>query len=68
MIDNLYGLEYIELSDKSLIRAIKLHPKVEDGVLHFLIDYSLFIKKDNNETTKMDDYNLNGEVKENEGN
>lgn len=68
MIDNLYGLEYIELSDKSLIRAIKLHPKVEDEVLHFLIDYSLFIKKDNNETTKMDDYNLNGEVKENEGN
>ena len=36
--------------------------------LHFFIDYSLFIKKDNNETTKMDDYNLNGEVKENEGN
>lgn len=68
MIDTLYELEYIKLSDESNIRAIKLAPKIEDGVLHFFIDYSLFIKKDNNETTKMDDYNLNGEVKENEGN
>lgn len=68
MIDNLYELEYIELSDKSLIRAIKLHHKVEDGVLHFFIDYKLFIEKDPNVITKMDDYNLSGEVKKDENN
>lgn len=63
MIDNLYNLEYIELSDKSLIRATKLHPKIEDGVLHFFIDYNLFIEKDNAEVIKMDNYDLSGEVK-----
>ena len=66
MIDNLYELEYIELSDKSLIRAIKLHQKVEDGVLHFFIDYNLSIKKDDDATIKMNDYNLSGEVKKDE--
>ena len=30
------------------------------------IDYKLFIKKDINETTKMNDYSLSGEVKEDE--
>ena len=68
MSDTLYELEYIELSDKSKIRADKLNHKIEDGILHFFIDYKLFIKKDINETTKMNDYNLSGEVKEDEEN
>ncbi len=66
MIDNLYKLECIELSDKSLVRAMKLHPKIEDDVLHFFIDYNLSIKKGNDETTKMNDYNLNEGVKKDE--
>jgi len=66
MIDNLYELEYIELSDKSLIRAIKLHPKIEEGILHFFIDYNLFIKKDDDTTIEMNNYNLSGEVKKDE--
>lgn len=45
MSDTLYELEYIELSDKSKIRADKLNHKIEDGILHFFIDYKLFIKK-----------------------
>ena len=64
MIDNLYELEYIELSDKSLIRADKLHHRTENGILNFFIDYNnLFIKKDSIKTIKMKNYNLNGEVK-----
>ena len=66
MIDNLYGLEYIKLSDNSLIRAIKLYPKIEDETLHFFIDYKLFIKKEDDELIKMDDYSLSGEVKKDE--
>lgn len=66
MIENLYDLEYIKLSDGSLIRAMKLHPKIEDDVLHFFIDYNLFIKKDDDATIKMNDYNLSGEVKKDE--
>lgn len=66
VIDNLYELEYIELSDKSLIRAMKLHHKVEDGVLHFFIDYTLFIEKNPSIAVKMNDYSLSGEVKKDE--
>lgn len=66
MIDNLYDLEYIELTDKTLLRAKKLHPKIEDGVLHFFIDYEIFIKKENVATIKMDNYDLTGEVKKDE--
>ena len=66
MIDNLYDLEYIELTDKTLLRAHKLHPKIEDGVLHFFIDYEIFIKKEDATTTKMDNYDLSGEVKKDE--
>ena len=32
MSDTLYELEYIELSDKSKIRADKLNHKIEDGI------------------------------------
>ena len=66
MIDNLYELEYIELTDKTLLRAYKLHPEVEDGILHFFIDYEIFIKKDETTTIKMNNYDLTGEVKKDE--
>lgn len=67
MIDNLYGLEYIELSDGSLIRAVKLHHKIEDGVLHFFVDYKLFVKKDDVESMKMGNYDFSEGVKIDEG-
>lgn len=66
MLEDLYDLEYIKLSDESLIRATKLHPKIEYGVLHFFIDYKLFIQKGNSEKIEMDDYNLGEEEKEDE--
>ena len=66
MIDNLYELEYIELSDGSLIRAMKLRSKIEDGVLHFFIDYNLSIKKGENKTIEMNDYQFNEEGKKDE--
>ena len=66
MIDNLYELEYIELSDKSLIRAAELHPRKEDGVLHFFIDYHLSIKKDSIKSIEMNDYKLSEEEKKDE--
>ena len=66
MIDKLYELEYIELTDKTLLRADKLHPEVEDGILHFFIDYEIFIKKDDTTTIKMNNYDMTGEVKKDE--
>ena len=66
MMDTLYELEYIEISDGTLLRAMKLHPEIEDGVLHFYIDYKIFIKKDNDTTEKMANYDFNEEVKKDE--
>lgn len=63
MADNLCNLEYIELSDKTLIRAEKLHYKIEDDILHFFVDYKLFIEKNKNKEQSMDGFTLNGEVK-----
>ena len=40
-----------------------MQSKIEDGVLHFFIDYKLFICKGENDNTQMNNYDLNGEVK-----
>ena len=66
MIDKLYELEYIELTDKTLLRADKLHPEVEDGILHFFIDYEIFIKKESETMLGMDTCNLIGGIKNEE--
>ena len=66
MIDKLYELEYIELTDKTLLRADKLHPEVEDGILHFFIDYEIFIKKESETMLCMDTCNLIGGIKNEE--
>jgi hypothetical protein len=40
------GLEYISVDD-SLIRGSKMKSEVVDCVLHFFINYDLFVKKEN---------------------
>ena len=59
-------LEYIELTDETLLRANKLHPEVEDGVLHFFVDYEIFIKKESETMIGMDNCNLIGGIKNEE--
>lgn len=44
-----YGLEYITLADKTLIRANNLKSKIEDDVLHFFIDYKIFTSQKDSE-------------------
>ncbi|MBR3697602.1 MAG: hypothetical protein IKM97_05025 [Clostridia bacterium] len=67
MADKLYDLEYISLQDKTLLRADSLKPRISDGVLHFFIDYRIFIDKTNNSQTldKMENIQLNEEVRNN---
>lgn len=65
MADKLYSLEYITLNDKTLLRADKLKPKIQDNVLHFFIDYKIFINKKDTESTKMSEFEYNEEVKNN---
>ena len=47
---------------------MKLHPKIEDDVLHFFIDYNLFIKKGKDKTIEMDGYQLSEGGKNSENN
>ena len=61
-----YTLEYVTATDGTLLRAMKLHPEIDDGVLHFLIDYKIFVKKENEVAENMNNYDFNEEVK-NEG-
>ncbi len=63
MIDKLYDLEYIKLENGILVRADKMKPKIEDAVLHFFIDYKVFVNKKDDESIKMDNYDYNEEVK-----
>ena len=65
MIDKLYNLEYITLADGTLLRANSLKPKIEDNVLHFFIDYKIFINKKGEESIKIEDVNFNEGVKNN---
>ena len=66
MLEGLYELEYVTATDGTLLRAMKLHPEIDDGVLHFLIDYKIFVKKENEVAENMNNYDFNEEVK-NEG-
>lgn len=65
MADKLYYLKYIKLNNGILIRADSLKPTIKDNVLHFFIDYKIFINKKDTESTKMGEMNYNEEVKNN---
>lgn len=64
MADKLYDLEYITLKNGILLRADSMKPEISDGVLHFFLDYKIFIAKEDETSEKMNLYDLNREVKE----
>lgn len=63
MLEGLYELEYITATDGTLLRAMNLHPEIDDGVLHFLIDYKIFVKKESEVAENMDSYDFKEELK-----
>ena len=52
------ALEVIQLSDGDLVQGTTMNYSIQDGVLHFFVDYNLFLKKevamDEMETLKVD--------------
>lgn len=55
MASNLFdALEYVTLTNGDLVRGTEMHYEVIDGVLHFFVDYNMFVNKpkanDNMET------------------
>lgn len=52
------ALEFIQLSDGDLVQGTAMNYSIQDGVLHFFVDYNMFLKKevalDEMETLKVD--------------
>ena len=60
-------LEYIQLLNGDLLKARKINPKIEDGVLHYMVDYSFVGKKPVNPDVNMGEIEISGEVKHEKG-
>lgn len=56
-------LEYITLSDGSVIRGTDMHYRTTDGALHFFVSYNLFILKEREKAEKMQSLKAEGAVK-----
>lgn len=57
--EQLFGaLEFIELLDGSLVRALQANYEIQDGVLHFFVTYSVFLTTQK-EQTALEDFTLN---------
>lgn len=40
------ALEFIQLSDGDLVQGTAMNFSIQDGVLHFFVDYNMFLKKE----------------------
>ena len=56
-------LEYITLSDGSVIRGTDMHYRTTDGALHFFVSYNLFILKEREKAEKMQSLKAEGAIK-----
>lgn len=56
-------LEYITLSDGSVIRGTDMHYHTTDGALHFFVSYNLFILKEREKAEKMQSLKAEGAIK-----
>lgn len=64
MASNLFdALEYVTLTNGDLVRGTEMHYEVIDGVLHFFVDYNMFIKKVEMPADNMETLTVNNDVK-----
>ena len=60
------SLEYIFVLDNPLM-ASKMSPEIVDDVLHFFVNYDMFVKRPNEEDNHMQTLNYNQQWRENNG-
>lgn len=60
------SLEYIFVLD-NLVRGVKMSPEIVDGVLHFFVNYDMFVKRPDEENNHMESLNSNQQWRENNG-
>ena len=64
MASNLFdALEYITLTNGDLVRGSEMHYEVVDGVLHFFVDYNMFVNKVEVPADNMETLTVNNDVK-----
>lgn len=65
MIDSLSdALEYITLSDGDVLHGTKLNGDIVDGVLHFFVNYNIYVHKTEDVADYMENVTVESEVKE----
>jgi len=57
------ALEYITLINGDLVHGTEMHYEVIDGVLHFFVNYNLFVKKAEIPVDGMETLTVNNDVK-----
>jgi hypothetical protein len=57
------ALEYVTLTNGDLVHGIKMHYEVVDGVLHFFVDYNMYISKVEVPADNMETLTVNNDVK-----
>ena len=57
------ALEYITLTNGDLVRGSEMHYEVVDGVLHFFVDYNMFVNKVEVPADNMETLTVNNDVK-----
>lgn len=56
-------LEYIT-ADSDLLRGININSKITEGILHFYVDYNIFVIREKIPETNMEEVIIYGETKE----
>lgn len=57
------ALEYIALENGDLVHGKEMHYEIVDGVLHFFVDYNMYVKKVEVPADNMETLTVNSDVK-----
>lgn len=64
MASNLYdALEYVTLENGDMVRGSKMNHEVVDGVLHFFINFNIYVRKVEVPSDNMETFTVNNNVK-----
>lgn len=57
------ALEYVTLTNGDLVHGTEMHYEVVDGVLHFFVDYNMYVSKVEVPADNMETLTVNNDVK-----
>lgn len=57
------NMEYIKCLNGDLLRGTRMRTNLVDGVMHFFINYNMFVLKETDPVDGMDDLSINGNIR-----